>query len=376
MPTDSRRPIDPARLAALRAAAQLLHRPTGLRHPADVARAICGAQAQDQRAGRLAFRARNARLLAANVDRARTEERSLLRTWAMRSTMHLLATDDAAWLLPLFEPVVATNSRRRLGQLGMDAGTQERALREIARALEADGPLPRRELTDRLQRKGIALDPSTSLHIFRLAVASGIACLGPDDGAQTCLAGARDWLGERPRHDRDAALVELARRYLRAFGPATEADFAGWSGLGLRDVRLGLAGVGDELNELRIGGGAAWTLKGIARRPRGPVVRLLPAWDTYLMGYRDRGFLAEGARWRRIMPGGGILRPTIVLDGVAVGTWRSRRAGRGIRVEPDPFAPLDAATAEAIEAEVADVGRFEGVPVALEDERRLPEPTS
>jgi Winged helix DNA-binding domain len=129
---------------------------------------------------------------------------------------------------------------------------------------------------------------------------------------------------------------------------------------------LGLAGVGDEVNELRIGGEAAWTLKGTARRPRGPIVRLLPAWDTYLMGHRDRGFLAEGARWRRIMPGGGILRPTIVVDGVAVGTWRSRRAGRAIRVEPDPFAPLDAATAEAIEAEVADVGRFEGVPAALE----------
>jgi Winged helix DNA-binding domain len=176
MRADRRRPIDPTRLAALRGAAQLLHRPTDLRHPADVAHAICGAQAQDPRAGRLAFRARNARLVAADVDRARTEERSLLRAWAMRSTMHLLATDDAAWLLPLFEPAVAANSRRRLGQLGKDAGTQERALRELARALEADGPLTRGDLSERLQRKGITLDPSTSLHIFRLAVASGIAC--------------------------------------------------------------------------------------------------------------------------------------------------------------------------------------------------------
>ena len=97
------RRIDPARLAVLRAAAQFLHRPASAKDPADVARAICGAQAQDPSAGRLAFRARSPRVRAVDVDRARTEERSLLRTWVMRGTMHLIATEDAAWLLPLYE---------------------------------------------------------------------------------------------------------------------------------------------------------------------------------------------------------------------------------------------------------------------------------
>ena len=354
------RSVDPARLAGLRAAAQLLHRPGTARHPADVARAICGAQAQDLAAGRLAFRARNGRLRAVDVDRARTEERSLLRTWVMRRTMHLIATEDEAWLAPLFERAFVDNSRRRLAQLGVDSATQERGLREIRKALDSDGPQTRRVLVEHLRRKGIALDSSTRLHLFGLAVARRIACLGPDEGSQTCLVLAADWLGERPPPRREAALSELARRYLRAFGPATEADFAGWAGLGLREIRSALAGIAGELIEVRVGDRTAWTLKGAVRRPRRRIVRLLPAWDTYLMGHRDREFIAEPVRWRRIMPGGGILRPSIVVDGVAAGTWRLRRGGSTLKVEVEPFDELDPAVAEAIAAEAIDVGRFEG----------------
>ena len=96
------RRLDAARLPRLRAAAQLLQRPTAVRHPADVARLAGPVQAQEPRAARLAFRARSRGLVAADVDRARTEERSLLRAWMMRKTVHLIPTEDAGWLLPLF----------------------------------------------------------------------------------------------------------------------------------------------------------------------------------------------------------------------------------------------------------------------------------
>jgi hypothetical protein len=358
--------IPAERLAALRSAAQLLHRPRGHEHPADVARAIGGAQAQEAGAGRLAFRARSARVTAADVDRARTEERSLVRTWAMRQTIHLLAADDVPWLLPLYDDALSENSRRRLTQLGVEPAVRDRALRELRRALSADGPLTRDELVERLERKGVSLDTGQRLHMFRLAVSSGIACLGPDRGRRTCLVMAEDWLGPRPPHDRDAALAELTRRYVRAFAPATEVDFAGWSGLGLRDVRAGLASIASELREVRVGGAPAWTLERAARLPRGPVVRLLPAWDTYLMGHRDRHFIA-GPDWPRIMRGGGILAPAILVDGVAVGTWKLNRSGRTWKVEIDPFGRLDRATTAAIKEEVEDVARFEGAPVELTD---------
>jgi hypothetical protein len=366
------RRIDPARLAPLRAAAQRLHRPAELRTAADVARAMAGAQAQDARAGRLSFRARNARLTAADVDRARTEERSLVRAWAMRGTIHLLHAEDAAWMLPLFEPGIAEWSRRRLGQLGLSEARVERALNEVRRALEADGPLGRSELTERILAKGVKLDQSTRLHVFSLAVTSGIACFGPDIAGNTALVLRRDWLGRPPPHDRESALRDLARRYLAAFGPATEADFAGWAGLPLRDIRIGLTGIAGELSETRVGDAPAWKPGRGAPRPRKGVIRLLPAFDTYLMGHRDRDFIAPPERWQRILPGGGILRPAILVDGRAVGVWSSKRSDRKLKVEIEPFDPLHASTAPAVEAEVADVARFEGSdPLSLPDSRGL-----
>jgi DNA glycosylase AlkZ-like len=352
--------INTARLPALRAAAQLLHRPADARHTVDVARLTAGIQAQDPRAGRLGFRARSARLRAEDVDRARIEERSIVRTWAMRSTMHLLATEDAGWLLPLFDGGLAADSRRRLAQLGLDAAVQDRALDAIRTALESDGYLGRSELVERLGGMGIEIDAARRVHLFRLATGEGLAILGPDRGSETLLALAREWIGERPPHDRDAAVAELTRRYVGAFGPATEADFAGWSGLPLRDVRAGLSRIGSELREVRVGRHSAWTLARGGRRPRGRVVRLLPGWDNYLMGHRDRDFIAGEERWPQVMPGGGMIRPTIVVDGVAVGTWSLKRKGGSIDVELDPFEPLDETLTAAMEEEIQDVERFEG----------------
>ncbi|HKH15146.1 MAG TPA: winged helix DNA-binding domain-containing protein [Solirubrobacterales bacterium] len=325
-----------------------------------MARLSAGIQAQDPRAGRLGFRARSMRLRAADVDRARTEERSIVRTWAMRSTMHLLAAEDAGWLLPLFDAGLVADSRRRLGQLGLDASVQNKALEAIRTALESDGFLGRSELVARLGRLGIEIDAPKRVHLFRLATGVGIGILGPDSGSETLLALARDWVGERPRHDRDAAVGELTRRYVRAFGPATEADFAGWSGLPLRDVRAGLTRIGNELVAVRVGDHRAWVVVRGARRPRGRIIRLLPAWDNYLMGHRDRDFIAGPERWPRIVPGGGLIRPTILVDGAATGTWSMRRKGKTPKVELSPFEPLDEEATAAIKAEIADIERFEG----------------
>jgi hypothetical protein len=279
----------------------------------------------------------------------------------MRSTMHLLAADDVHWMTPLFEPAMVANSRKRLADFGMNPRRQERALSATRKLLASEGPLSRDRLTAELARAGIELDVHTRMHIFRLAVVSGLAWLGPDEGARTSLVLAEDWLGPRPKHDRDAALRELARRYLRAFAPATEADFAGWAGLPLRDVRFGLEGIARELREVRVGDGEpAWALRRRARTSRGRIVRLLPGWDTYLMGYRDRSFMVDEAGWKRIMPGGGMLLPSVVVDGRLAGTWSAKRGKGSVTVRVEMFGRPERAIKEAIQAEVADIGRFEG----------------
>ncbi len=355
------------RLPRLRAAAQLLHRPASARDPAEIAKAIGGAQAQDVYAGPLQFRARSRRLTAADIDRARTEERSLLRTWVMRMTIHMIATEDAGWMLPLFEPRIEKWSRRRLGQLGVGSGAQEKALEAVRKALEDDGPLTRSEAGERIEAAGVKLSPQTRLHLILVTITSGIACLGPDKGRSTCLVRREDWLGKPPPFDREAALGELARRYLGAFGPATERDFAKWSSLPLRDLRTGLERIAGELSESRVGDATALSLNGRRNRwPSDGALRMLGAFDTYMLGYADREFALPAEHQEAYKAGGGgWLRPVIVRDGVVVGGWSYRRKGRGVEVTLTSPESLSGADRSDIEAEVADIERFEGAPVKL-----------
>ncbi len=349
------------RLARARAARQLLHRPRTHRHPADVLRAIAGAQSQDAPAGRLALRSRHPTLTATDVERARTEERSIIRLWAMRNTVHLIATEDLPFIRPLFAPLMAAFNRRRLAHFGVDAAAQDRTLALIASELDRHGELTRTALAERIERAGTVVDASRRAHVFALAVSTGVACLGPSDGAATRLVATGDWLTrDQPDLNRDAALAELARRYFTAFAPASEADFAGWAGLPLRDVRAGIAAIAAELREVRVLGSRAWQPKGRAPRQVAPdLVRLLPAFDTYLMGHRRREFIAPVESWAEISPGGGILWPTITRGGTAVGAWRLKRPGGRLETELLPFGMLDRPTAAAVGRELVDVARFE-----------------
>jgi uncharacterized protein YcaQ len=342
----------------------LIHRPASARDPAEIARAVAGVQAQDMFASRLSFRSRSRRLKAAEIDRARTEERSLLRTWVMRMTIHLIPTDDAGWWLPLFEPAIEKWSRRRLEQLGMPPRIQEQALQQVVRMLEEEGPLTRTEVGNGLRGIGIKLDNMTRGHIMGLAVTSGNACLGPDRNSSTCLVLRRDWLGMQPRFDRDAALAELARRYLRAFGPATDRDFAYWAGLGLGEVRTGLEAIAGEVEAIRVGEEDMLALRGaLPRLPRAGQVRMLGNFDTYLLGWKDRRFSVPDHHVGAVKEGGGgWIRPVIVRDGVVIGGWRaSRRGGRiVIALDHESLTPPER---KAIDAEISDIERFEGLPV-------------
>lgn len=326
-------------------------------------RAIAGAQAQEKRAGLLHLRARCRGLEAAAVERARSEERSLVRGWLMRGTVHLVAREDYGWMLSLFGPRTADDSARRLGQLGLGSSAQQRALDLIRHALAERGPMTRSELAAELRAGDIELTPERRIHVMRIAVCTGAACIGPDSGGGGTLVATRDWLGELGHPDREPALAELARRYVGAFAPAGERDMAKWSGLPLGECRRGLVLAGGSLAELDRG---LLVPRGSrARSPRSPLVRLLPAFDTYLMGYADRRHAVDPDGERRILPGGGVLRPTICVDGRLVGLWSSRRSGGRLEIELEPFAELRPEWHEALAREAADLGRFEGLAASV-----------
>ena len=314
-------------------------------------------QAQDLRAARLALRARATGLAAADVDAALTDERSVVVAWLGRGTLHLVGRDDYPWLLALTAPTRMAASRRRLGQEGVAPDDAERAVKIVERALADAGPLTRPELAQRIAAKGIRTEGQATPLLLNLAALRGIAVLGPlrDDGAHA-FALTRDWLGApAPRAlegaDRDAALAELARRYLAGHGPAAPADLAAWSGLALRDARAGLDAIAADLTP-RDG-----DLVDLAAREPAPAAipaRLLGAFDPYLLGWKDRAFAVPARHAKRVHPGGGMLRATATVDGLAVGTW----SAAGGEVALELFARVAAAQRTALAADGRDVERF------------------
>ena len=280
----------------------------------------------------------------------------------MRKTIHLIPTDDAGWWLPLFEPEIERWSRRRLDQLGLAGAKQDKALAVIARALADEGPLTRSEARERIEEGGIALNQQTGMHIALTSVVGGIACLGPDRGKTTCLVRREDWLGKLPRFERSKALAELARVYTRAFAPATDRDFAHWSGLPLRDVRAGLESISKEIEEVRVGEETMLVPRGgLPRLPAAGQVRMLGNFDTYLLGWKDRAFAVSNEHATHVKEGGGgWIRPVIVRDGEVVGGWRSSRKDGRLTITIKLDTQMHSEIGDAIEAEVADLARFEG----------------
>jgi hypothetical protein len=327
-----------------RAAAQRLHRPAG--GPVEIVRDLLAVQAQDHRAARLALRARGTGFDAAGVDAALADG-SLVIAWLLRGTLHLVAAEDHGWLLALTAPLGEATSRRRRAQLGVAAADAERAVGLIAGAVAA-GPCTRAELGSLLGEAGIHTEGQALPHLLNLAARRGVCVLGPPrDGAPAFVPPPRG--SGRPRA---AALAELARRYLRGHGPATDADLAAWSGLPQRDARAGLEAIAAELE--REGG-----LEDLAGRPAPPArlaPRLLGPFDPYLLGWADRSFVVAPEHARRVHPGGGIVRATAIVHGVAAGTW-TRPGGK---VALEPFAALPARVTAALERDAAAVEGFGG----------------
>jgi hypothetical protein len=336
--------------AAERFAAQLLCGPPG-RGAEEITGRLLAIQGQDPRGARLAIRARSRGLSAADVDRALTAG-ALLITWLNRGTLHLVRRDDYWWLHPLVTPPLFTASARRLAQEGVSPDAADTALQVIERSLTADGPLTRAQLRDRISAAGVRTEGQALVHLLLLASLRGVIVRGPMAGREHAYALVRDWLGTAPGpFDRDAALTELARRFLAGHGPASDADLAKWAGLPLRDARRGLAAIAGELAP-RDDGLAALAPAPAPAPARVPEPVLLGAFDPLLHGWVSRQPIL-GER-QGIVTTNGLFRPFLLVEGRAAGLWSL--AGGKIMLRP--FEPLPAPVTAALEAEAADVRRF------------------
>lgn len=333
--------LDDERLRRLRLAAQRLTPATAAAGAAGAARAVVGVQAQDVRAAGLALRSRVPGLRRADVDGS-----GLVRTWTVRGTVHLVDPADLPWL----HAAVGMRNRARF-----DAAMRQRGDYDAAAGMLGDlvtllgeRPLDRAGLLRELAARGHPGLGQRSVNVLMpWAAAQGLVVGLPDGRYQAA---------EPPAGvDPDLALATLARRYLAGYGPAAAADLAWWSGLPLTTARRALAAQ-DHVETA----GELFALPGTldAVPPPAPRALLLAAFDTVLLGYRTREPLVAAGDDRHILPGGGMLRPAVLIDGRAAGTWSLTGQGKRRTVTVDWFG--DAASPGELHDEQLSVLRFLG----------------
>ncbi len=320
--------------------------------PGEVVRWLGAVQAQDYQQALWAIGLRMQKSTMTDVERA-IEERKIVRTWPMRGTIHFVPPEDAKWMLKLSASRMIAKDTRRLEQLGLDEEIMERCQELFCDALRGGKRLVRSAMMALLEDASIGTGDQRGYHILWYTAQTGQICLGPLQGKEQTFVLLDEWVPDSRELSREKALVELAGRYFASHGPATIHDFAWWAGLTVGDAKAGLEAAKRGLMSVETAGKIYWMAEETSRQTADdePSVALLPGFDEYLLGYKDRSAVLAMEHAQKVVPGkNGVFFPTIMIAGQVVGTWKRKLKTNAVEITLSPFAHLGEAEERAIEA--------------------------
>jgi hypothetical protein len=346
---------------------------------------VCGSHAQLLPSAELAIGLRVDGATRTTVRSALWQERSLVKTFGLRGTVHLFPADELELWLTALRALPAGNERRQLDYLGLTSDGVDRIVEAIGDAL-GRAPLTlvalEAAVADRLgasvgEKRGEAFGSGWSLvrSMVPTACLRGLACFGPNDGQRVTYIRPAEWLGSQAPVPTELALATLVRRYLAAFGPATEVDFREWTATSTAAAQAAFDTVRDELIEVRVEGRRGWwvepSLDLVGDDPPGSIV-LLPHFDVYLVGSRPRDVIVP-PRLQAAVAVRGLKRydlhatvPVLVVEGEVAGLWTRTPRSRSVTIRVEPLVELTAALREGIEAAAERVGFVLGLSPVLE----------
>ncbi len=296
---------------------------------------------------------RSADATEAGVERALADG-SIVRTWPMRRTLHLVAAADVRWMLALLAPRALAAAARNRALLGVTDVDLARSRDLFTRALEGGRCLTRAEMLDTLDAGGVTTAGQRGYHILVNLAMAGLLCLGPRAGKQQTWLLLDEWVSPAPSIERTEALGKLAARYFTGHGPATIKDFVWWAGMTAGDARIGVAEAGDVLASVNMNKTEYW-MGADAPPPadrKAPRLLLLPGFDEYLLGYTDRSAVLDPAHAQLLHPGAnGVFKPAVIADGHVVAMWKRTLKANGVRVELDAFDTMDPTLADTFASE-------------------------
>lgn len=304
-------------------------------------------QAQDYHQALWAIGLRVAAATKTSVETA-SARREIVITWPLRGTLHAIPARDVKWMLTICAPRILKQVGRRLKELGLDVEVIERCKKLIHDALKGENRLTRVEIMQLLDDAGISPAGQRGYHILWYLAQAGLICLGPREGNQQTFVLIDEWVPGAEELSREEALGRLATRYFTSHGPATTADFARWIGTTLADAKLGVSRAEPALHREMIAGVEYWLPAGGGFPPahagagplRGSTVFLLPGFDEYILGYKDRDAVLDPAHAPLVVPGSnGVFKPIVVVDGQVAGTWMRTIKKGGVEIAVHLFPP-------------------------------------
>jgi hypothetical protein len=331
----------------------------------EVVHALGAVQAQDYDGAKWALSQRTVGLTDAAIEKDFTNG-EMIRTHVLRPTWHFVDPVDLRSMLALTGPIVMKRMAAYDRQLELDEKAFRRSNTCIERALRGGRHLTRYELREELARARLgAINGQRLAHMMMRAELEALICSGPRRGKQFTYALVDERVPPSPPKDRDEAILELTRRYFRARSPASGSDFCWWSGLPMADVRRGIELARNELEQVTIGGKSYWTTGEKLPKPRSSA-HLLPNYDEFFIGYRDRSAIGQRLKSTKAVTGGNaLIANVIVIDGQLVGSWRRIVGKDALTLKLELLTPLTSSELRRVRAEAKRYCSFAGRPVAV-----------
>jgi hypothetical protein len=331
-----------------------------LEKASDIVGLLGAVQAQDYSGAKWAL-AQRTRGATDSVVEKEINEGAILRTHVLRPTWHFVAPADIRWMLALtglrVKAVLAYYDR----ELGIDDAVLRRSRTVFTKALLDGTQLTRSELAQALTRARIRADGTQRLaRLVMHAELDGLICSGARRGKQFTYALLEDRVPKAKELERDAALSELATRYFTTRGPATVRDFAWWSGLSITDAKRGVQAAEAGFEHVVIAGRQYWfPHAGRSTKRKSLVARLLPAYDEYFIGLKDRTAMQAKLKSSGVEPKVDfIFSRALTVDGQIVGGWQHTFKGKSVLVELKPHTRLGEEEHRAVAREVDRFAAF------------------
>jgi hypothetical protein len=332
--------------------------------PEEVVAWLGAVQAQDYAGAQWSVGLRLPGSTAVDIDTA-IADRKIVLTWALRGTLHLVAATDIRWLLALLAPRIIAKRATRYRQLGLDEKTFAECNQVLVNELKGNQRRTRKDLLASFEDAGISSDGQRGYHLLGRAGLDQVICFGPMEGRQQTFVLLDEWILRSPVLNRDALVAGLARHYFTSHGPATLQDFLWWSGLSSAEARSGIVAAGPDLRQETVGGQIYWRSKTILPTHHTlPTTVLLPAYDEYLLGYRDRTHALDPRDTGKVNLINGLAFP-ILINGRVMGTWKRASRTKKIVISLNYFDPPKEAEQHAAVAAAERYGTFVGKSVEI-----------